>query len=217
MNAIAQILAPLARFVLRRDWRALQGKLRTAHSAWVKSGLRPAGVIVNALLLAEDRRFHRHSGVDPISIAAIPWRYVRYNRVSGASTIEQQLVRVISGRYERTVRRKIREILLASLVSSCIPKEDIPAVYLSVAYYGWRMTGLRQAAQRLGICLSSPTCAEAASLVARINYPEPQDWSLTWETKLHKRVAYLTYLLAASQYRAFHGARVTESAAVSSI
>ena len=76
----------------------------------------------------------------------------------GASTINQQLVRVLTNRYERTFKRKVKEILLASLVARAIPKTDIPGIYLSVAYFGWRMNGLVQAVlQTMGIVLPRMT------------------------------------------------------------
>jgi membrane carboxypeptidase/penicillin-binding protein len=52
----------------------------------------------------------------------------------GGSTLEQQLARVVTNRYEPTIRRKIEETLLASLLVGRIPKTDIPGLYLSVAY-----------------------------------------------------------------------------------
>jgi len=84
-------------------------------------------------------------------------------------------VRTLSKRYERTIRRKIREILLASLVELQVPKVDIAGLYLSISYFGSRMNGIEQAASRTGLTMKVLTPRQAASLVARLKYPERED------------------------------------------
>ncbi|MAA66350.1 MAG: hypothetical protein CL581_16460 [Alteromonadaceae bacterium] len=61
-----------------------------------------------ALVVAEDHRNQLHYGIDPIAILSAFAGRVFKGKKRGASTIEQQFVRVITQRYERTVRRKIR-------------------------------------------------------------------------------------------------------------
>jgi len=107
-------------------------------------------VLAQQLLISgEDHRFFRHGGVDPI-------------------------VRVVSGRFERTFKRKIREIAIATLLTSVIPKEQLPALYLQIGYYGWHMNGFGEACRRLGINIDSLTPVETAQLVARLKYPQPR-------------------------------------------
>jgi membrane peptidoglycan carboxypeptidase len=169
------ILASAAAAWLKSDCEMFEAQLQTAYRAY-RSSLRGRipDIVVTALIAGEDHRFHQHFGVDFVAIAAAIWRYIWHGQLSGASTINQQLVRVITRRYDRKVERKVREILLASRVSYVVPKGDIPGLYLSIAYFGWRMNGLEQACETLGIGLPSMTTRQAASLVARIKYPQPK-------------------------------------------
>jgi len=60
------------------------------------------------VLLLEDRRFFEHAGVDWLSVIRETQRLLTRKRHGGASTIDMQLFRTISDRYERTIRRKVR-------------------------------------------------------------------------------------------------------------
>jgi len=83
------------------------------------------------------------------------------------------LVRVVTNQFERNLRRKVREILLASLVTEYFSKTETPAIYLSVGYYGWRMNSYSQACRRLNLRPDNLSLDDAAALVARLKYPEP--------------------------------------------
>jgi membrane peptidoglycan carboxypeptidase len=130
--------------------------------------------LVRLLISAEDHRYFRHAGVDLIAVYRAVWRRVAWGKVEGASTIEMQMTRVVTGNYERTWKRKIKEILLATQVNETIPKTDLPAVYLRRAYFGWRMNGLKQACDRLGLRAGSMTLPDAASVISRLKYPQPR-------------------------------------------
>lgn len=126
------------------------------------------------LISAEDHRFFYHIGFDVIGIIRAIKNRLLYNRTEGASTIEQQLVRVITNDYKKTISRKIQEILLATTLTSIIPKKAIPKIYLNVAYYGTGMCGLRQVFAKLQIQTSdSISLEDAASIISRIKYPQP--------------------------------------------
>lgn len=142
----------------------------------------------------EDHRHARHSGFDPIAIGRAVWRRLIRESREGASTIEQQIVRVVTGRYERTLRRKVREIFLAILVAHSFPKETLPAVYLVIAYYGWHMNGYSQACQRLGLSSHCLTLDEAAGLVARLKYPQPREAPVQRMLQIERRVKHLRIL-----------------------
>ncbi len=150
-----------------------------------------APLFVEALVLAEDRRFFWHGGVDLIAICRAAWKNIFHGRLEGASTIEQRLVRRLTGRCERTLRRKISEVFLAANVTQVIPKEEIPALYLATAYFGWRANGIAEACKRHRVNLSNPTPSEAAGLVARIAYPEPQRASKELLERIERRRAHL--------------------------
>lgn len=91
---------------------------------------------IEALIVAEDRRNAVHPGVDPIAMIRAVVARMKYNKIEGGSTIEQQFVRAVSGRQERSLQRKIREQALAIAVLRRRSKSQIAAAYLSVAFYG---------------------------------------------------------------------------------
>lgn len=156
--------------------------------------LNPALTAQQLLVSGEDHRHATHPGFDLIAIARALWRRVTRRSREGASTIEQQIVRVITGRYERTVRRKLKEILLATLVAHWMPKSVLPSIYLAIGYYGWRMNGYVQACGRLGLCPSALSLDEAAGLVARLKYPEPKRASSRRVQQIDRRVEHLRIL-----------------------
>lgn len=175
MRLFGKAISGIAKLILGHAWRNLARDLGLVYARYcvsVRSQI-PA-ILVTTLIAAEDHRFYRHYGVDPIAIARAIWRLTVRRTWDGGSTIEQQLVRTVTGRYERRLRRKVREVLLASLVRRLIPKSEIPGVYLCVAYFGWRMNGIQAACRRLGFELIKITPHQAASIVARLKYPEPK-------------------------------------------
>lgn len=144
-----------------------------------------------ALVLAEDKRFFSHGGVDPIGIARAIFQLVARRRLQGASTIEQQLVRVLTSDYRRSIGRKIKEIILATRLVQLASKEQIAAMYLQSAYMGWQMTGIEQASVRLKIDLKQPTPEDAARLVARIRHPEPHRPNSTRVELIRRRTEWI--------------------------
>jgi membrane carboxypeptidase/penicillin-binding protein PbpC len=148
------------------------------------------------LILGEDHRYNIHPGVDPIAICRALWRTYFCRRPEGGSTIAMQLVRTISGRYEKTPTRKILEIVLAVRLTKHVDRERLPCLYLWVAYYGWRMNNFLQACDRLSIDPNSSSLEDAAQLVARLKYPEPRISNLERKRKIEVRCAYL-----ANRYR----------------
>jgi membrane peptidoglycan carboxypeptidase len=175
MTLIARLLGLLAYYGHREDCVAFEARLREVHASYMTSlrGDIPYALVAG-LVAVEDRRFYGHGGVDLLSTCRAILRGLAGGSWTGASTIEQQLVRTLTGRYERTLARKWREMLLACLVYRTVEKQDLPGLYLSVAYFGWRMNGLVQACDRLAVDLPRASPAQAAAIVARLKYPEPQ-------------------------------------------
>ncbi|MEW5423379.1 biosynthetic peptidoglycan transglycosylase [Amorphus sp. 3PC139-8] len=96
-----------------------------------------------SVLLLEDRRFLVHAGVDfPRACLRVVRQLVTFRRVGGISTIEQQLVRTVLDDRRRTISRKIRESIVANAVSYRKRKFTILRTYLSIAYTGYRLTGI---------------------------------------------------------------------------
>lgn len=124
------------------------------------------------LVAGEDHRFWTHFGVDPVSLVRAFWQSIFKGTPQGGSTIAMQLVRTITGNYKRTLPRKLKEILLAVILTRKYPKEDIIKFYLGIAYFGWNMHGLEQACRFLGKKCSQLNEHDAASIIARLKYPQ---------------------------------------------
>ena len=121
-----------------------------------------------ALLLAvEDKRFHRHDGVDPLAVARAALNAAASGQVrSGASTITMQLARLLEPK-PRTLAAKLEEMFRAWQLERRFGKDEILAMYLTLAPYGGRVEGLRAAALTwFGKEPQALTRGEAALLVA---------------------------------------------------
>ena len=153
---------------------------------------------LRALILAEDKRYFSHLGFDSIAVARAIWSLLFRRKLQGASTIEQQLVRTVTRRYEITVARKLREILLASVLSASFPKDQMARAYLSVAYFGWQMNGVRQACKRLSVDPMTATAVQAAQIIARLKYPEPDEASPKRLMQIQNRAHHILRLQRAS-------------------
>lgn len=106
-------------------------------------------------------------------------------------TIEQQFVRVALGRYERTLRRKIREQLVAIAVSRWRPKAHIGCAYLALAFYGSGCVGRDGLKKLCGPDLYSATPGMIREAVARLKYPEPVHATSLWRLKHQRRLDYI--------------------------
>ena len=163
-------------------WPILRESVDLARRRLDRSTVRPNAQMCRLLVLGEDHRFASHPGVDPLALCRAAWRTYGRGRREGGSTIAMQFVRVLTGRFERSWRRKIDEMVLAIHITHHVPKVELPTLYLSVAYYGWRMNGFAQACRRLDLDPASCSLRESAMLVARLKYPQPRDCSPTrWE------------------------------------
>ena len=161
----------------------------TDHKRCLEKGI--PNPLIKALIVGEDKRFWQHAGVDILAIARAVVYIIIYRHLQGASTIEQQLVRTLTGYRKLTLRRKLREMALACIIGTFLGKKEIATLYLCCAYYGWRMNSLKEACQRMGFDLEKLSLAEAADLVARLKYPEPKLASAGSGFLISKRAAYI--------------------------
>jgi penicillin-binding protein 1C len=127
-----------------------------------------------ALIAYEDKRFFGHHGVDPRALARAAWQLVRNGRViSGGSTLTMQVARLLEPRRERTLLVKLREMVRAVALERSLTKQQILALYLSLAPYGGNLEGVRAAS--LSYFGKEPrrlTLGETALLVALPQSPE---------------------------------------------
>ena len=93
--------------------------------------------VQNAFLAAEDLRFYRHFGIDPLRIfGAIRANFVSGDYTEGASTITQQLVKLSHLSAQKTLARKLEEMYLALQLESRCTKDEILEMYLNFIYFG---------------------------------------------------------------------------------
>lgn len=105
--------------------------------------------IPQAVIAIEDRRFYSHFGVDPLGLArAIVTNIASGRTVQGGSTLTQQLAKNLFLSPERTVERKIQEVLLSFWLEHKFTKDQILAMYLNRVYFGSNAYGVEAAARR---------------------------------------------------------------------
>jgi penicillin-binding protein 1A len=135
------------------------------------------GVLVDAVLAAEDRDYFAHGGVDPIGIARAAWTDIRGGAVrQGGSTITQQYVKTVYLTNERTITRKIKEAVLAIKLEQELTKQQILERYLNAIYFGRGAYGVGAAARAyFDHDVAEVDLAEAAYLAGLIRAPEAAD------------------------------------------
>ena len=125
-------------------------------------------MLTNAIIAAEDERFYQHSGIDYMGVARAAYaNLVTGGRRQGASTITMQVARNFFLSSEKTLTRKLYEVLLALKIEHSLDKDQILGLYVNQIYLGQRAYGFGSAAQiYFGKPLDKLTLAEAAMLAA---------------------------------------------------
>ncbi len=104
--------------------------------------------LVNATLSTEDRHFYRHWGVDLGGVArAALTNLLNLRTAQGGSTITQQLARNLFLTHERTLDRKLKELILALRIEKMYSKQEILEMYFNQIYYGNGAYGVQAAAR----------------------------------------------------------------------
>ncbi len=129
-------------------------------------------VLIDAVIAIEDRRFFGHESVDPIRIAGSAIAVLRAGEaVQGGSTITQQLARQSVGR-EKTLTRKIKEMLFAAQLEHRLSKNEILELYLNKVYFGDGLYGVEAASRGyFGKKASELSLPEAALLAGLLKAP----------------------------------------------
>ena len=134
-------------------------------------------VMKNALLSAEDKHFFQHYGFDPVGIVRAAYVDVKQRRAGqGASTITQQLAKTLWLSPDRTLQRKIQEVLITLYLENKLSKEKIFEYYCNSVYLGnvgsFSINGFGEGSQAyFGHDLRMITLPEAATLAGVINSP----------------------------------------------
>ncbi|HVZ19601.1 MAG TPA: PBP1A family penicillin-binding protein, partial [Vicinamibacterales bacterium] len=130
-------------------------------------------MLVKAVISVEDQRFYEHNGIDLVRIAAAAVRnFETGRRAEGGSTITQQLARQSFLTRNKTIRRKLKEVVLASHIEREYTKNQILELYLNKVYLGDGLYGVEAASLGyFGKHASELTVPEAALLAGLIQSP----------------------------------------------
>ncbi|PIW86224.1 MAG: penicillin-binding protein [Nitrospirae bacterium CG_4_8_14_3_um_filter_50_41] len=123
-------------------------------------------ILVKAFIAIEDARFYQHGGIDFQGISRAFWANLRAKQITqGGSTITQQLAKTLFLSPERTIQRKIREILLALQIEKRFSKKEILELYLNQIYFGEGAYGVEAASETyFGKHVKDLSLSEAAML-----------------------------------------------------
>jgi penicillin-binding protein 1A len=152
----------------------LIGEFGEEKRAVVKIADVPA-VMKQAILAAEDDRFYQHGGVDYAGVARAAAANLRGRR-EGASTITMQVARTFFLTREKTIARKLSEVLLSFKIEASLTKDQILELYVNQIFLGSRAYGFASAANvYFGKGLAELTTAEAAMLAGLPQAPSRQN------------------------------------------
>jgi penicillin-binding protein 1A len=129
--------------------------------------------LVHAVIAIEDRRFFNHFGVDPRGLTRAMVNNLRAGRVTqGGSTLTQQLAKNVFLTPDRTLKRKIQELLLAFWMEARLSKQEIITLYFNRVYFGAGAYGVKAAAETyFNRPVQSLTRSEAAMLAGLLKAP----------------------------------------------
>ncbi len=143
------------------------------------------------VLILEDRRFSQHLGVDLRSCLREVLKALCFRRHGGASTIDMQFVRTVTGYRDLTLKRKLYEMLLAVLLQIKYTKLEILRSYLASAFFGSHLIGADNTSVTLFGKISADLEAdEASQLAAMLVYPRPLVPVDSWDRKVQRRAKY---------------------------
>jgi penicillin-binding protein 1A len=153
--------------------------------------------LIKAVVSVEDQRFYQHGGVDAIrTVGAVLKNLETGRRSEGGSTITQQLARQSFLTRDKTYRRKIKEIVLASYIEGKYSKNEILQMYLNKVYFGDGLYGVEAAARGyLGKSASDLTVDEAALLAGLIQSPSAYAPTGNLERALARRAVVLQTMI----------------------
>ena len=118
-----------------------------------------------ATVAVEDKDFYKHSGFDPLAPFRIIKNLFYFHKLTGGSTLTQQLVKNVLLTSEVSITRKIKEFILAVQIESKYSKDDILLMYLNEAPYGGTSWGVGTASEQyFGKPVKTLNLAESAIL-----------------------------------------------------
>jgi hypothetical protein len=162
---------------------ALAGARTSCARGQRASRLAPESWLARATIAAEDQRFYEHPGYDLAELNAALSSNQQAHRIErGASTLSQQLAKLLVTGDERSPMRKMRELLYAVEMERTLGKARILRLYLDNAPWGQNLCGAEAASQYyFAVRAHELTAAQASWLAAMLRNPtaEAQHWAET--------------------------------------
>ena len=177
---IERFQEPFVHRVVEPDETVFQMRTGPGTESWVAlTDISP--FVVPAVISHEDGGFYDHAGFAPWAIRDALVRNLQEGRyVVGASTISMQLAKNLYLRREKTIARKVQEVLLTWWLENALTKEEILELYLNVIEYGPGVYGLRNAAAYyFGRAPAELSPAESAFLACML--PSPKRYHVSYE------------------------------------
>ncbi len=133
--------------IISTDGTAIANRGTTGGEALALEQMSP--YIPQAVIAIEDRRFYSHFGIDPLGLARAMVTNIATGRmVQGGSTLTQQLAKNLFLSPERTLERKVQEVLLSFWLEHKYTKDEILAMYLNRVFFGSNAYGVEAASRR---------------------------------------------------------------------
>jgi penicillin-binding protein 1A len=153
--------------------------------------------LVNAIVATEDADFYRHGGINPKAILRAGIKdIIARKKVEGASTITQQLAKMIFLTPEKSWRRKINEMFLAVQIEKDFTKDQILEMYANQIYFGHGAYGVEQASRLyFGKHAKDLTLTEASLIAGVIRRPGSYSPMINPESGMRRRNHVLRRLL----------------------
>lgn len=135
-----------------------------------------------AVIAVEDRRFLDHFGIDPVGFSRAFYRNIFDGKTEGASTITQQVAKNMFLSPEKSLVRKIKELILSLKIEKHNSKKEILELYLNGIYFGGQIYGIESAARHyFHKRAASLNLYEVGVLVGSI--PKPSFWNINRSRK----------------------------------
>lgn len=187
---------PLSTQIFDRNGKLLYDIYKEQNRTPIKLNNLPK-YVSQATIAIEDKDFYKHQGVSILGgiLRAVKDTFLT-NKIQGGSTITQQLIKTSLLTPERTIRRKIREIILALITEKIYKKDEILEMYLNQVPYGGSAYGIEQASMLyFNKSAENLNLAEAAFLAGLPQAPSLYSPYLNPQLSINRKNAVLKRML----------------------
>ena len=155
--------------------------------------------VVRAIVAVEDQRFYEHAGVDFVRVLGAAVNNLREGRrAQGGSTLTQQLARQSFLTPDKTLQRKLKEVVVAARLESEFSKDEILRMYLNKVYFGDGLYGVEAASRGFfGKHAADLDVAEAAMLAGLVKSPSTYAPTISRDRAIARRNVVLQAMLDA--------------------